>query len=59
MTSPVPAAAAFMPGAPVFDPIGDTEIARRRKADERRELEEQWQKKRRPQDVSPTQTWLI
>jgi hypothetical protein len=44
--------ARFMPGAPVFVPDEDSEVARRRIAEERRELEKQWQKKKRPQDVS-------
>ncbi|ORY26580.1 hypothetical protein BCR39DRAFT_540631 [Naematelia encephala] len=45
------AAAEFQPGAPVFDPSEDqVELARRKKIEEQRELERQWQRKKRPKD---------
>jgi len=41
----------FVPGVPVFDATEDQmEQARHRRMEEQRELERQWQKKKRPQD---------
>lgn len=42
----------FIPGVPIFDPNENSEIAKRRKHEERRELEKEWQKMKRPKDVS-------
>lgn len=47
-----PAPAVFIPGVPIFDPNEDSEVARRRKHEERKELEKEWQKMKRPKDVS-------
>ena len=46
-------AAEFIPGLPVYDARADqAELARMRMAEEQKELERAWQKKKRPQDVS-------
>lgn len=50
--APVTSAAQFVPGLPVFVPDADSEIGKRRKADALREQEQEWQRKRRPKDVS-------
>lgn len=47
-----------MPGAPVFVPFEDSEVAKRKRAEEMKELEREWQKKKRPQDVSDQSSHL-
>ena len=44
--------AAFMPGAPVFDPVQAQEMALAKKVEEQRELERSWEKKKRPREAS-------
>jgi len=48
----VTTAGQFVPGLPVFVPGADSEVGKRRKAEELRELEKEWQRKRRPKEVS-------
>ncbi|GFZ48228.1 hypothetical protein JCM24511_05976 [Saitozyma sp. JCM 24511] len=45
-TLPIPSNAAFEPGAPVYDPAEPQRLA----MEEQRQLEEEWSKRRRPQD---------
>ncbi len=47
------AAAEFIPGSPVFDSrVDQVEVERNRMLEEHRALEQMWQRKKRPKDVS-------